>query len=580
MAETSAKIEKKHPFRSFVKFYTRFPIPWWLYLISMGCGLAATAVTLHLNKYTISFNQGELFNRLLIAYAVWTLISAAISVALNMTVAYGDQKLVYRARNVVWKHILRLPMSAFFREEPYGMVSCITNEIPEAAVLIDMLSGMVSSMYGFITAIVVLARFNATMLTYMLVLIPLAVLMFWANGRLQFYMFKRRYKALNEMTSFFAEHLKCSKQIKAQSLEEQEIEAGIRVIDRQFKADLIYGLLLSAQTLINSLYQKVYTVFIALFGSKLIRAGQMTSDGILVFQTYWQTQDKYLAEMLTQYQSIKGTQGALEKVTHVLDYDEESEGAVPDAAVPAGDIVLDHVSFRYTDEKDALRDVSCTIPYGKSVAVIGGNGSGKSTLFKLLMKMYQPTEGRLYVKGGENEDSLKAWRDRMGYVAQSAALFSGTIRDNILYGRREPLAEEQMDDLCRRVNLTEVLEGKELGLDEPVGEAGSRLSGGQRQRVAIARALASEPDYLMLDEATSQLDVINDKKVERGTRDYMKDKSVIFIAHNIASARRADVIILLDKGRLVDMGSDEELMARCPLYREFVSIEEGGRVNA
>lgn len=569
---------RRHPFRAFLRFYTRFRIPWWLYILSMGCGFAATAITVHINKYTIAFNQGELYNRVIIAYAAWTLISAAITVILNIAVNYGDEKISLRAREVVWKHILCLPMKIFHKEKPYEMVSSITNEIPQASMLINMLSAFLASVYGFITAVIVLAKFNATMLRYMLVLIPLAILQFWAIGRLQMYMFKRRYGALNKMTAFFAEHLKCGRQIKAQGLEEEEIKAGAEAINEQFKADLVFGFLFTAQTLINSIYQTAYTIFIAIFGSRMIRRGRMDSSGILTFQTYWSTQDRYLSEILTQYQNVKGTQGALEKVTGVLSYETEETGEANGPVCPAGNIVLENVSFGYPDGEEVLHDVNCTVPYGKSVAVIGANGSGKSTFFKLLLRLYEPDSGRIYIEGQKEQEDLHAWRSHFGYAAQNTALFSGTIKENILYGCGD-LSDGELERLCAAVNLDEVLAEKENGLDEEAGEAGCRLSGGQQQRVAIARALAAKPDYLMLDEATSQLDFVNDRIIEENTRAQMEERSVIFIAHNIASARRADVIMLFDNGRLIDMGTDPELMERCKLYREYVIISEGGSID-
>lgn len=569
---------RRHPFRAFLRFYTRFRIPWWLYILSMGCGFAATAITVHINKYTIAFNQGELYNRVIIAYAAWTLISAAITVILNIAVNYGDEKISLRAREVVWKHILCLPMKIFHKEKPYEMVSSITNEIPQASMLINMLSAFLASVYGFITAVIVLAKFNATMLRYMLVLIPLAILQFWAIGRLQMYMYKRRYGALNKMTAFFAEHLKCGRQIKAQGLEEEEIKAGAEAINEQFKADLVFGFLFTAQTLINSIYQTAYTIFIAIFGSRMIRRGRMDSSGILTFQTYWSTQDRYLSEILTQYQNVKGTQGALEKVTGVLSYETEETGDANGPVCPAGNIVLENVSFGYPDGEEVLHDISCTVPYGKSVAVIGANGSGKSTFFKLLLRLYEPDSGRIYIEGQKEQEDLHAWRSHFGYAAQNTALFSGTIKENILYGCGD-LSDGELERLCAAVNLDEVLAEKENGLDEEAGEAGCRLSGGQQQRVAIARALAAKPDYLMLDEATSQLDFVNDRIIEENTRAQMEERSVIFIAHNIASARRADVIMLFDNGRLIDMGTDPELMERCKLYREYVIISEGGSID-
>ncbi len=568
--------QNKNVWKNFLRFFAHVRVPWWLYVISMGCGLLTTFITLRLNAFTIAFNKGELYNKVLLGYAGWTLLSMLAVIVLNMTAAYGNEKVNYRGRGALWNKILRLPMGAFQKDAPYSMVASVTEELPNAASAINVLSLFFASTYGFVAAVIVLVQFNATMFTYMLTLIPLAVLQFFINGKLQFYMTKRNYRALNDMTAFFAEHLKCARQVKANAMEEEEINAGLKVIDERFKADLIYGMLSCVQTLINSVYQTLYTVFIAVFGAKLIGSGKMSSDGILTFKTYWSTQDKYLCELLTQYQMIKGSQGATEKVCRLLESEEEMINKNPDVLFYPADIVLDHVSFGYREERRILQDISCTIPYGKTVALIGGNGSGKTTLFKLLLGLYQPETGSIRMAGQEDlQQNLQSWRKQFGYVSQSASLFSGTIRDNLQYGIKDALSEEQIRMVCEKTNLQDYLEVAEHGVDTEVGDAGCRLSGGQRQRIAIARALANDRPYLMLDEATSQLDVWNDRTIEKRLNEHMRGRGVLYIAHNMDSACRADFIILLDRGKIIDTGCHSELMERCALYRELVQIQKG-----
>ena len=235
MRNTSRKKaqKEKFSFRSYVSFYTRFPIPWWLFFISLAFGLINTEVVLAISRYVIRINKGELYNGVIIGYALITVLNAFLSMAGNICGEYGSQKITLRARKLLWNKILHLPMREVERRQPSALISGVVNDITEASGVIHMLFSSVASLYGFGRCCVEMARFNARLSAYMLLLLPLAIGVFVLVGHLQYHMMLRRYESLNTMTEFFSEHISAAKHVKAQAMEELEMEEGLRAIDVQ-----------------------------------------------------------------------------------------------------------------------------------------------------------------------------------------------------------------------------------------------------------------------------------------------------------------------------------------------------------
>ena len=339
--------KEKFSFRSYITFYTRFPIPWWLFIGSLVFSLINTEVFLAISKYVIQINKGELYNDVIIGYSLLTVLNAVIAMLSNLCGEYGIQKVTLRARKLLWDKILHLPMREVERRQPSSLISGVVNDITQASSVIYMIFSTVASIYGFIRCCVEMARFNAVLSAYMLLLVPLAVGVFALVGQLQYHMMLRRYESLNTMTEFFSEHISAAKHVKAQAMEGLEIEEGLRAIDERYKADIYYAFMEVLQVFSNTLYTSIGKVAIALFGSDMIRKGRMPDTGINDFSTYKDRVDQYQAEVLTHYQTLKGTQGAMQYVGVLLDGPEEDPNAGYDLPgnLPERDIVLDRVSF-------------------------------------------------------------------------------------------------------------------------------------------------------------------------------------------------------------------------------------------
>ena len=236
----------------------------------------------------------------------------------------------------------------------------------------------------------------------------------------------------------------------------------------------------------------------------------------------------------------------------------------------SGDIRLNNVSFAY-ETLPVLDGVSAVVPEGKITAVIGTNGSGKSTLIKLIDRLYPLGNGEIRIGDTDAKDvSLREWRKRIAVVSQEGSLFAGTLRDNIRYGIDREISDAEWNAVIAAANLSSVIAAHENGLDYTVGIDGTGLSGGERQRIAIARAMLKDPDILILDEATANLDPKTEAEVQAGMQNLMQGRTVIEIAHSASAIRNADHVIVLQDGKIADAGTPNELAERSPFYRTMV----------
>lgn len=307
------------------------------------------------------------------------------------------------------------------------------------------------------------------------------------------------------------------------------------------------------------------------YGARLVMSGQLTVGQLMAFFALTGSLLAAILRMVSVWDELQDVRISLERLSDVFDSDpEEPSAPAPRPSLPrvSGHLRFEKVTFRYSDQarSNAVENIDLEILPGQMVALIGRSGSGKSTLVGLTLRLYEPTSGRITVDGHDiSKVALASWRSQVAAVLQESFLFSGTLRDNIALGH----PEASFDDVRRAAVLAgadDFISELPLGYNTLVGERGSSLSGGQRQRVAIARALLADPRILILDEATSALDTESERAIQRNLDTVLRDRTTLVIAHRLSTVRHADLIVLLDRGVIVERGTHEELMARQGLY--------------
>lgn len=563
--------KKKNLISFFIDFYKRFPIPWWLFIINTLLGVVYTEVNLKLAAILIRVTKGELYNSVIITYALMYVGNALLAYIQNRAYDLGSQKVILRARLVLWKKILHLPVKEIEQQQPSSLISAATNDVGSSSQSIGYLFLMISSMYSFVRVCYTLYCYNAQMSMCLLLLIPLAVVVFWSVGKSQAYGYRLNREALNEMTMFFSEHVTAAKYVKASSMENKEEQAGYAAIERRFRASVIYAFIYAFQTMIFKVYYGATVSLIAVTGAKQINDGKMEPTGLTDFNTYANNATGVISEFLVHYQTFKGCQATLGRVSDILNMPQEDPNkgfAWEDGQNK--DIVFDHVSFGYNENRQILHDVCMRIPAGKMTAIIGDNGCGKSTVLKLAQGFYQPQSGTITVCGNDvSRVKQGQLRSHFGYVLQNSEMFATSLRENMTYGVAD-VSDQVVADIGRKACLQELADSLPDGYDTVLSEAGSQLSGGQRQRVAIARAMIQKPDYLLLDEAGSALDYKTYSKIHASIKEQMEGRTIVFIAHDMREILTADHVIVMDKGRVEASGTHAELLKTSPTYCDYI----------
>jgi len=488
-----------------------------------------------------------------------------------------SRRMEWDLRGVVFSHLLKLPLSYFQHAKTGDLMSRLTNDMQAMRELLG------SGVLAVIDSVVLISG----SLCFMIAIDP--ALTFWSFLSLPFLSLSVRFfgkrifqwswdvqQHLSSLSAYVQEDLAGIRVVQAYAQEENQIRGFDRLSSEYMRKNLRLAALWGVMWPLIRVFTGIAAVFVLWLGGRKVLQGAMTLGEFTAFNGYlamltWPVMAA--GHVVNQYQ--RGS-AALSRIIEILDTPaapgyQQSEPLSPARAI-RGSIEIADLTFAYGDrDSPALKNISLTIPAGTTCGIIGETGAGKSTLVHLLLRLFEPSPGSIFIDGDDiTQISLAKLREAIGFVSQDIFLFSDTIRENILFGRRDA-GIESLEDAARIAQILPSIREFTGQFDTVLGERGVRLSGGQKQRTALARAIIKNPPLLILDDAFSSVDTETEDEILSQLRRFMEKRTTILISHRISTVRGADMIIYMREGEIIERGTHEELLVRqgayCHLYR-------------
>lgn len=559
--------------KEYLQIYSGVKIPW-LFLVGI---IAVQLVSMEMAVYTTQFTgdmvdaSGAVPVKELVYYAVVSILYSILAVSSGLLSSFADQRINLGVRGKLWRKVIYIKQTYYDKDGGERLVSRITHDCANASTLFTSLISVFTMLQMFYIYMEQMFMISPFIARWVLLIIPIGLVLTWAMSKLRAYAIQRVQATLSSATNYLIERTRDLLLIKACGAEENEAARGELEFQRQYHAQIYTGLVTQLDNAVRTIMDMLSTMIPFVLGSIYVSQGVITSGEVIMMYSFSQMASVCLVNAGVFIISVAEAAGGLSQVNRAFHLPEEDYTSGRSMDCNDGDVTLTNVTFGYQEDSPVLKNISCSIPAGKVTALIGANGSGKSTIFKLLDRLYDLQGGTIYFDGVDaKEFKLQEWRRSFGMVAQGSPLMAGTIRENLTYGCRRQVTEEELIRAAKDAQAYDFIAALPDGFDSEVAIGGSNFSGGQRQCLAIARAMLNSPDYLLLDEATSNLDSTSERIVTEALSRLMEKRTTVVIAHSLAAIRNADHVIVLRDGQVESTGSPQEIMKITDNYLSWV----------
>ncbi|MDO5738435.1 MAG: ABC transporter ATP-binding protein [Eubacteriales bacterium] len=572
---------KQSSWRPLLKLLKESHLPWWLYLVQLVMVVFSSQLFVTLTEITGDVAQGLITDETVVKrYIFYSILLILLGFAplFSSWVHIRFDRLI---QHTAWRKFIDLPLQIYEKYRPSSLISRVTTDSLLVSRIIEQCLSFFQAGIFMAMMIYSMQGMNVTLTLFIVPTVILYVLLLILARNVIYRIQYDTQENMSRFTLFLSEKLGNMKIVKAAAAEAEEMSRGMSINQERFKIamrQVKYDMFFVA---FQRIVDMILTAIVIIGGSFLIQKGELELGELIVFYVFTLEMPSTFQMFVQTLLEMQGTKGATAMVSEIAALPaEEIEREFALDKVSERSLELRNLSFSYDGENMVLDSLNLKIPEGKTTAIIGASGSGKTTILKLLERFYEPTAGEILIGDVEAEKiHLDSWRKCFGYVIQNSPLLSGTIRENILYGAKHEVSEEELHEAAKKANAYDFIMDLEAGFDSQIGESGMKLSGGQRQRLAIARAIIAEPDILLLDEATANMDSANEFEVSEQIKELMAGKTMVIVAHNLNTIINADQIVLLEEGKIAARGTHLQLYKDNLQYRRIFDLQAACSLN-
>ena len=545
--------------------------PYWIWVLGFGGTILAvsaldayfTFINKNIVDAGINMKDGETVMRLATTYGSFILLQAAMVFICIYLAGVLGERVQYDLRRKMFNHLQDLSLSYYSQMAVGRLMARVTSDSGRVSELVTW--GVLDSTWAVVnitTSAFFMMRINWHLGLAVLLIVPVLVVIAVQFRKKILVEFRNSRRANSKITGAYNENIQGVRVVKALGRENENLvefqELTTKMYRASYRAAWLSALFLPAVQIVSS----VALGAIVWYGGIQSQAGLLTIGGIQAFVAYlmfmlWPVQD--LARV---YAEMQHSIASAERIFKLLDSQPEVRNR-PDAVEAKtllGKIEFDHVDFYYEDRKPVLTDFTLTVNAGETIALVGPTGGGKSTIVNLLCRFFEPRNGQVRINGRDyTEYTLQSIHSRIGIVLQTPHLFSGTVRENIRYGRLDA-SDAEVDEAAKIAGAHDFIITLEKGYEQNVGEGGNKLSVGQKQLISLARAVLARPELFIMDEATSSVDTLTEALIQRGMEALMQGRTSFVIAHRLSTIRRANRILVIENGRIAEQGTHAELL--------------------